>query len=237
MHDRRQRLVVVGNGMAAMRAVEELLSRAPTRYDITIIGAEPHPNYNRILLSSVLAGEKAVEEIVLNPLAWYEEHGIALLKGTNATAIDRAAKTVAIGGAGSIPYDRLLLATGSKPLVPPIPGLALPGVLTFRDLADVDAMIAASQRQRRAVVIGGGLLGLEAAWGLKRRGMSVAVVHLMPTLMERQLDAAAGELLRRDLEERGIAFFTNCETEGIVGSQRVEGVLLADGRRIAGDLV
>ena len=236
MPGRRQRLVVIGNGMAATRTVEELLSRGPRCYDITIIGGEPYPNYNRILLSSVLAGERAVDEIVLNPRAWYEEHGIRLLTGASATAIDRARKVVAIGGR-LIPYDTLIVATGSKPLVPPIPGLTLPGVLTFRDIADVDAMIAASQCQRRAVVIGGGLLGLEAAWGLKRRGMSVVVIHLMRTLMERQLDAAAGELLRRDLEARGVACVTNAETEEIIGTDKAEAVVLADGRQIPADLV
>jgi nitrite reductase (NADH) large subunit len=233
----RERLVVVGNGMAAMRTLEALLSRAPRRYDVTVIGAEPHPNYNRILLSAVLAGEKTVDEIVTHPRAWYAENGVRLLTGNSVAAIDRVAKTVSIEGAGTIPYDKLLLATGSKPLVLPIAGLALPGVRAFRDIADVEGMIAASRRYRRAVVIGGGLLGLEAAWGMARRGMSVAVVHLMATLMERQLDATAGELLRRDLEARGIAFFTNCQTEAIVGRERVEGVLFADGRQIAGDLV
>jgi nitrite reductase (NADH) large subunit len=230
-------LVVVGNGMAAMRTVEELLPRAPTRYDITVIGAEPQPNYNRIQLSSVLAGEKTAAEIILNPYGWYQEHGIALLAGTTAIGIDPAAKMVAVDAGDPVPYDMLLLATGSKPLAPPIPGLGLPGVMSFRDIADVDAMISASQHYRRAVVIGGGLLGLEAAWGLKRRGMSVAVVHLMPTLMERQLDTAAGELLRRDLEARGIAFFTEGQTEEILGTDKVEGVVLADGREIPADLV
>src|SRR5207302_5002591 len=138
---------------------------------------------------------------------------------------------------GTLPYDKLLLATGSKPLAPPIPGLGLPGVRAFRDIGDVEAMIAAAETHRRAVVIGGGLLGLEAAWGLKRRGMAVALVHLMPTLMERQLDIAAGELLRRDLEARGIAFFTNSQTEEIVGNGRAEAVVLADGRRIPADFV
>ncbi len=233
----RERLVVVGNGMAAMRAVEELLSRAPERYAITVIGAEPHPNYNRIMLSSVLAGDKAVHDIVINPLDWYDAHGIKLIAGSPATAIDPAAKTVSIAGADAIRYDTLLLGTGSKPLAPPIPGLQLPGVRAFRDITDVDAMIAASERHRRAVVIGGGLLGLEAAWGLKRRGMSVAVVHLMSTLMERQLDATAGELLQRDLDARGIAFFTEGQTEEIIGVDKAEGVLLADGRQIDADLV
>jgi nitrite reductase (NADH) large subunit len=233
----KERLVIVGNGMAGMRTVEELLARAPDRYDITIIGAEPHPNYNRILLSSVLAGEKTLDEIVLNPRPWYEERGITLLTGHPATAIDRARKTVATADGLVLPYDRLLLATGSKPLAPPIPGLGLSGVRAFRDIADVAAMIEAARTYRRAVVIGGGLLGLEAAWGLKRRGMAVAVVHLMPTLMERQLDAAAGELLRRDLDARGIAFFTDGQTEEILGSERAEGVRLADGREIPADLV
>jgi nitrite reductase [NAD(P)H] large subunit len=234
---RRARLVVVGNGMAGMRAVEELLSRAPDCFTITVIGAEPYPNYNRILLSAVLAGEKTLDEIVVNPSSWYDEHGIRLIAGNRATAIDRAARRVALADGSAVRYDKLLLATGSKPLAPPIPGLALPNVRAFRDIADVEAMIAAARSGRRAVVIGGGLLGLEAAWGLKRRGMSVALVHLMPTLMERQLDVAGGELLRRDLDARGIAFFINSQTEEILGSERAEAVLLADGRRIPADFV
>jgi nitrite reductase (NADH) large subunit len=233
----RERLVVVGNGMAAMRTVETLLAQAPKRYDITIVGAEPHPNYNRILLSAVLAGDKTVGEIAIHPRAWYAEHGVRALAGDPVTAIDRRAKTVSIAGNGAVPYDKLLLATGSKPLAPSIPGLDLSGVHTFRDLADAEAIIAASKRHRRAIVIGGGLLGLEAAWGLRRRGMAVAVVHLMPTLMERQLDAIAGEMLRRDLQARGIAFFTSSQTEAVVGCERVGGVRLADGRQMTGDLV
>jgi len=233
----RARLVVVGNGMAGMRAVEELIARAPDRFDITVIGAEPHPNYNRILLSAVLAGEKTLDEIEVNPLGWYAEHDVRLIVGTRATAADRAARTVALADGTSLPYDKLLLATGSRPLAPPIPGLGFPNVRAFRDIADAQAMIAAAQRGGRAVVIGGGLLGLEAAWGLKRRGMAVTLVHLMPTLMERQLDIAAGELLRRDLETRGIAFFTNSQTEEIVGNDRAEAVMLADGRRIPADFV
>ncbi len=233
----RQRLVMVGNGMAGMRTIEELLARAPGLYDITVFGAEPHPNYNRILLSSVLAGEKEVDDIVINPRAWYEENNIHLLTDEPVVTLDSQARTVTSASGRITPYDKLILATGSKPLVPPIPGLDLPGVCTFRDIADVEQMISASETHRRAVVIGGGLLGLEAAWGLKRRGMSVAVVHLMPTLMERQLDITAGELLQRDLDSRGIAFFTNGQTEEIYGSNRVEGVRLADGREIPADLV
>src|SRR3954452_8611236 len=167
---RRERLVVIGNGMAGMRAVEELLSRAPDRYAITVIGAEPHPNYNRILLSSVLAGDKSIADIVINPLGWYEERNIRLIAGDPAAAINPAAKLVTLASGETVGYDRLLLATGSKPLAPPIAGLGLPGVRAFRDIADVETMITASETQRRAVVIGGGLLGLEAACGLKRRG-------------------------------------------------------------------
>jgi nitrite reductase (NADH) large subunit len=234
---RRARLIVVGNGMAGMRAVEELLSRAPDRFHITVIGAETHPNYNRILLSSVLAGDKTLDDIVINSRSWYGEHGIVLISGNRATAIDRMARQVVLSDGTTIPYDKLLLATGSKPLAPPIPGLGLPNVRAFRDIADVEAMIEAARSDRRAVVIGGGLLGLEAAWGLKRRGMSVALVHLMPTLMERQLDVAAGELLHRDLEARGITFFTNSQTEEIIGTDRAEAVVLADGRTIPADFV
>jgi nitrite reductase (NADH) large subunit len=233
----KQRLVVVGNGMAGMRTVEELIARAPDRYDITVFGAEPHPNYNRILLSAVLAGEKQMDEIVIHRRSWYEEHAITLIAGDPVTAIDARARTVASASGRTMPYDKLLLATGSRPLAPPIPGLDLPGVCAFRDIADVETMIAAAATGRRAVVIGGGLLGLEAAWGLKRRGMSVAVVHLMPSLMERQLDTAAGQLLQRELDRRGIAFFTNGQTEEILGSARAEGVRLADGREVPADLV
>lgn len=232
----RERLIVVGNGMASMRTLDELLARAPHRFAITVIGAEPQPNYNRIMLSSVLAGEKTFDDIVINGSDWYAEHGVTLITGASVTAIDRSAKTVTVG-AEPIAYDKLLLGTGSKPLAPPIPGLHLPGVRAFRDIADVEAMIDASKGGRRAVVIGGGLLGLEAAWGLKRRGMSVAVVHLTSTLMERQLDATAGELLQRDLDARGIAFFTNGQTEEIFGDNHAEGIQLADGRKIEADLV
>jgi nitrite reductase (NADH) large subunit len=159
----RARLVVVGNGMAGMRVVEELLSRAADRFDIVVIGAEPRPYYNRIILSSVLAGEKTLDEIVINPLSWYDEHGVRLIAGNPAAAIDGADKRVMLSDGDSVRYDKLLLATGSKPLALPIPGLDLPGVRAFRDIADVAAMIEAAGRRRHAVVIGG-LLGLEAAW-------------------------------------------------------------------------
>ncbi len=238
VNDPREHLVVIGNGMAGMRTVEELLKLdGGHRYRITVFGAEPHVNYNRILLSSVLAGDKSLDEIVINSRDWYDANGIHLHAGDPVTAIDRQARTVTAASGLRMPYDRLLIATGSRPLAPPIPGLGLPGVCAFRDIADVEKMLAASRTHRRAVVIGGGLLGLEAAWGLKQRGMSVALVHLMPTLMERQLDAAAGQMLQRDLDRRGIAFFTDGQTEEILGTERAEGVALADGREIPADLV
>src|SRR5215467_8310186 len=234
----RKHLIVIGNGMAGMRTVEELLKlEQASRYRITVFGAEPHVNYNRIMLSSVLAGGKSIDEIVIHPRGWYLENDIRLFTGEAATAIDRAAKTVMAASGLKLSYDRLLIATGSRPLAPPIPGIGLPGVCAFRDIADVNKMLAAARTHKRAVVIGGGLLGLEAAWGLKQRGMSVALVHLMPTLMERQLDAAAGQLLQRDLDRRGIAFFTDGQTEEIMGTECAEGVRLADGRSIPADLV
>ena len=233
----KERLVVIGNGMAGMRAVDEILKRDPLRYRITVFGAEPHVNYDRIMLSSVLAGEKEMDQIVINSLEWYGENGIRLIAGDAVVSIDRAAKTVTSESGLVEPYDRLLLATGSRPIVPPIPGLELDGVCAFRDIADVDQMIQASTRHKRAIVIGGGLLGLEAANGLLKRGMAVAVVHLMDTLMERQLDPVAGKLLQRELDERGLNFFMNGQTEEIFGEGRVEGVRLADGREVPGDLV
>jgi nitrite reductase (NADH) large subunit len=236
--DPREHLVVIGNGMAGMRTVEELLKlENGRRFRITVFGAEPHVNYNRIMLSSVLAGDKAVDDIIINSREWYDENGITLVTGDAVTRIDRGDQTVISASGLTVRYDRLLIATGSKPMAPPIPGLGLPGVCAFRDIADVDKMLAAAKVHKRAVVIGGGLLGLEAAWGLKQRGMSVALVHLMPTLMERQLDAAAGQMLQRDLDRRGIAFFTDGQTEEITGTERAEGLQLADGRFVPADLV
>ncbi|RAU23332.1 nitrite reductase large subunit [Paramagnetospirillum kuznetsovii] len=233
----RQKLVVIGNGMAGMRTVEELLKLAPARFDITVFGAEPHPNYNRIMLSSVLAGEKQVDDIIINTLDWYRDNGITLHTGNPVMSMDPAAKTVTAASGLVVPYDRLLLATGSKPLMPPLPGLDLPGVVAFRDIADVEKMLDAADKKQRAVVIGGGLLGLEAAWGLRRRGMPTAVVHLMDTLMERQLDVEAGHLLQKDLTERGLHFFMGGQTEEVVGTSRAEGLKLTDGRTVPADLV
>ncbi|MGH8114706.1 MAG: nitrite reductase small subunit NirD, partial [Rhodanobacteraceae bacterium] len=233
----KARLVVVGNGMAAMRVVEEILRIAPELYDITVFGAEPHGNYNRILLSPVLAGEKQVEEIMLNAPEWYARHGIALHTGDPIVAIDRPRRTVRARSGYETTYDRMLLATGSNPFVIPVPGNTLPGVVTFRDLRDVDLMINAARSHKKAVVIGGGLLGLEAANGLLRQGMEVSVVHLMDTLMERQLDKHAGEMLKASLETRGVSFFMKAQTEAILGEQRVTGLRFKDGKEIPADLV
>ena len=231
------RLVLIGNGMAGVRALEEILARAPHMFSITVFGAEPHGNYNRIMLSPVLAGEKTFAEIVTHGPDWYPANGIELIGGEAVTEIDRRARTVT-GAWGTIRgYDILILATGSNPLIIPVPGHDLPGVITFRDIADVQAMWRSSREHRHAVVIGGGLLGLEAANGLARTGMDTTVLHLMPSLMERQLDPAASGLLKKDLEARGITVLTGANTKAISGHGRVEGVELADGISLPADLV
>ncbi|HSW51874.1 MAG TPA: FAD-dependent oxidoreductase, partial [Sulfuricaulis sp.] len=233
----KEKLVLVGNGMAGMRTLEELLKTAPDMYDITVFGAEPYGNYNRILLSPVLAGEKAFPDILLNDEPWYEANGIKLHKNCEVTGIDRRARKVTARDGTIAGYDRLLLATGSHPFILPVPGSNLPGVITFRDMNDVDTMISASKSLRHAVVIGGGLLGLEAANGLKQRGMHVTVVHLSKTLMDRQLDEVAGGMLHRSLEERGVEFLLGAETKEIIGKKRVQGVRFKDGRETTADLV
>ncbi|MBA4354011.1 MAG: nitrite reductase large subunit, partial [Novosphingobium sp.] len=234
----RQRLVVIGNGMAGCRAVEEILARDPARFDVTIFGAEPRVNYNRIMLSPVLAGEKAFEDIVINGDDWYTDNAITLVSGDPVVSIDRATQTVIAQSGRVEPYDRLLIATGSDPFIIPVPGKDLAGVVTFRDLDDVDKMLAAAEKGGSAVVIGGGLLGLEAAHGLSLRGMKVTVVHLMPTLMERQLDEAAGYLLKTELERRGQTIVTGGDTAEIVGRDgHVAAVKLKDGREFAADIV
>jgi nitrite reductase (NADH) large subunit len=220
-----------------MRAIEELLELAPDLYDITVFGAEPHGNYNRILLSPVLASEKTIADIMLNTREWYDERRIRLIAGDEVVKIDRARRRVIAASGVEAPYDRLILATGSNPVVLPLPGKELPGVVTYRDIADVDKMISAARDFKHAIVIGGGLLGLEAAYGLQKRGMKVTVVHLLPTLMERQLDPAAGDLLRRSLEERGLEFRMPAQTKEIVGDERVRAVRFGDGTELPADLV
>jgi len=223
--------------MAGMRTIDEILARDRERFEIEVIGAEPHPNYNRILLSAVLAREKEIDDIVLHTREWYERHHIKLALGEAVVKLDAGAKTVTTASGRTTSYDKLVLATGSRPVVPPVAGLDLPGVCAFRNIADLELMRAASRHGGNAIVVGGGLLGLEAAFGLMKRGMTVTVLHLMQSLMERQLDEAAGLLLQRDLEASGITVLTNAQTEAIVGDNCVKAVQLADGRELPADLV
>jgi nitrite reductase (NADH) large subunit len=230
-------LVVIGNGMAGMRTVEELLKLAPDLYDITVFGAEPHGNYNRILLSPMLAGEKNLDDIMLNTRAWYEHNQITLHAGDPVLSIDRTRRLVRSAGGREVRYDRLLLATGSKPFMLPVPGADLPGVIAFRQIQDVEAMWSAARQHRHAVVIGGGLLGLEAANGLLRQGMNVTVVHVSDSLMERQVDRPAAALLQKTLEARGLRFLLATQTAAIIGPDRVTAVRFKDGCEIPADLV
>ncbi len=232
-----EKLVVIGAGMASGRMLEQLFEAAPGRFDVTLFGAEPRGNYNRIMLSPVLAGEKTYEAIVTHDGVWYDSHGVTCRFGETVTRIDRAARVVHSAG-GTTPYDRLVIATGSAPFIIPVAGRDLPGVMAFRDYDDVQAMVAAAARpEARAVVIGGGLLGLEAAAALRLRGMDVVVLHLMGHLMERQLDPAAGYLLQRDLERRGIRIHCKAQTKAILGEGRAEAVLLEDGTIYPADIV
>ena len=235
----KERLVLVGNGMAGMRTLEELLAIAPDKFDITVFGAEPHGNYNRILLSPVLAGEMTIQDIILNDHAWYAQHGITLHLGKKVNRIDRVQRRVIADDGTAADYDRLLLATGSTPFILPIPGNDLPGVISYRDIADTDAMIDAARRYRHAVVIGGGLLGLEAANGLKLRGMDVTVIHLSDWLLERQLDETAGRMLQKSLEDRGLKFLLGKQTEMLIAGEsgRVAAVRLKDGLELPAELV
>jgi nitrite reductase (NADH) large subunit len=232
-----QKLVIIGNGMAPGRMLEELFERAPGLYDVTIFNAEPRVNYDRIMLSPVLSGEKSYDDIVIHTDDWYATHGVTLYKGAKVTEIDRAAKTVTSANGITASYDKLVIATGSLPFIIPVPGHQLPGVLAYRDLDDVENMLAIARGKGRAIVIGAGLLGLEAAYGLKRQGMEVTVIHLMPTIMERQLDPAAAYLLEKALNERGIDIITKANTKQILGTDKVEGIELEDGRVISGDMV
>ncbi len=240
---KKSKLVMVGNGMAGVRTIEELLKIAPDLYDVTVFGAEPHPNYNRILLSPVLAGEQTLDEIVLNSWDWYKENNITLHAGKKVVSVDRVKRIVKSDDGTEVEYDRLLMCTGSNPFILPIPGKNLEGVIAYRDIADTNAMIEASTKYKKAVVIGGGLLGLEAANGLMLRGMQVTVIHVMPTLMERQLDSVAGGLLQKSLEARGLKFVMGGQTQALIGDAdggkagRVMALQFKDGTEIPTDLV
>ncbi len=239
---RKQRLVMVGNGMAGMKTVEEILKHAPDVFEITVFGAEPHGNYNRILLSPVLAGEMTLTDIMLNDLDWYTANGITLHAGRKVVAIDRVRRVVRADDGTEAGYDRLLLATGSTPFIPPVPGRDLEGVIAYRDIADTETMIDAARTYRNATVIGGGLLGLEAANGLILRGMEVTVVHLGEWIMDRQLDRSAAEMLQASLEAKGMRFRLGAHTESLLPaagapSGRIAGVRLASGETLPADLV
>jgi nitrite reductase (NADH) large subunit len=233
----RRRLVVIGDGVAAMRTVDELIKIDSKAYDITIFGAEPRGGYNRVLLSPLLAGDKRLEDIVTHPPEWAIERGISLHCADPVVHIDRARRSVVSREGVEAPYDRLLIATGSRPTPLSVAGHELPGVIPFRDLSDVDAMLALAKTHRRSVVIGGGLLGLEAANGLKARGMEVTVAHIHAHLMERQLDAHAAGLLRAELERRGLKFKFGARTAQVLGDSRVTGVRFEDGSEEAADVV
>jgi len=234
----REKLVLIGNGMAGMRTIEELLAITEDKYDITVFGAEPYGNYNRILLSPVLAGEKTIDDIMLNTEQWYVDNNITLHKGKEVVDIDRRGRKVFAADGTTAEYDYLLLATGSNPFMLPLPGVDLHGVISFRDIKDVDTMLSASREHKHAVVIGGGLLGLEAANGLMQQGMHVTVVHIAGSLMERQLDKEAGTLLQKSLEQRGLKFKLSTQTESIIGDDgKVKAVRFKDGSEIAADLV
>ncbi|KAA6448982.1 NADPH-nitrite reductase [Bacillus atrophaeus] len=233
----KKQLVLVGNGMAGVRAIEEILSVSKDEFQIIIFGSEPHPNYNRILLSKVLQGDTDIKDITLNDWNWYEENNIQLYTNETVIKVDPENKTVITDSGRIQPYDELILATGSVPFILPIPGADKKGVTAFRDIKDTDIMLAASKEYKKAAVIGGGLLGLEAARGLLNLGMDVSVIHLAPFLMERQLDATAGRLLQNELEKQGMTFLLEKQTEEIYGDDRVEGVRFKDGTSIEADLV
>jgi nitrite reductase (NADH) large subunit len=238
LNTERLKLVLVGNGLAGMRCLEDLLDMAPDRYDITVIGEEPWGNYNRIMLSPVLSGEKTIDDIMLHPHAWYADKGIRLIAGDPAVRIDRPRKHVYTEKGEVVSYDRLILATGSKPFVPPIPGSDLKGVLSFRDIYDVNNMLDYCKTKKNAVVIGGGLLGLEAAYGLKQQGMNLTVLHLMDRIMDRQLDSKASQMLKKSIEAKGIQIITEANTECLMDEEgHVTQVQLKDGTVLDADLV
>ena len=234
----KMKLVLVGNGLAGMRCLEDLLDMAPDRYEVTVIGEEPWGNYNRIMLSPVLSGDKTIDDIMLHPHAWYSDKGIRFIAGDPAVRIDRPRKQVYTEKGEVVDYDRLILATGSKPFIPPIAGADLKGVISFRDIYDINTMLDYCKTKKNAVVIGGGLLGLEAAYGLKQRGMNVTVLHLMDRIMERQLDSKASQMLRHSIEQKGISIITEANTEALVGVDgHVTQIRLKDGTVLAADLV
>ncbi|MFC5699748.1 nitrite reductase large subunit NirB [Cohnella faecalis] len=233
----RRKLVMVGNGMAGVAFMEQLLKLNPNKFELTIIGAEPHPNYNRILLSSVLAGDAKLDEIVLNDWNWYTDNGIAFYAGHSVTHIDTFGRTVRTDRGVVVPYDELVLATGSLPFMLPLPGADKEGVIAFRNIEDCHTMIEAAREYKKAVVIGGGLLGLEAARGLLNLKMDVNVVHIFDCLMERQLDRTGSKMLQAELERQGMKFLLEKQSDAILGKKRVTGLSFKDGTRVDADLI
>lgn len=233
----KPKLVVVGNGMAGVRCVEEILQLAPDRYDITIIGSEPRPNYNRILLSKVLQGDASLRDIVTHDWPWYAERGIRLLAGSPVVRVDPAVRAVETASGLVVSYDKLLLATGSSAFMPPLPGVGKPGVIGFRSVDDCERMMELAASYRKAAVVGGGLLGLEAARGLLNLGMEVTVVHNATYLMNRQLDRMSADMLRAELERQGMRFLMGKRTERIFGRRRAEGLTFDDGAKLQADLI
>lgn len=233
----KQKLVLIGNGMAGVRCIEEILKLAPDAYEITIFGGEPHPNYNRIMLSKVLQGDTQIKDITINDWQWYKDNGITLYSGDPVTHIDIHKRKVISANGVAVEYDRLILATGSLPFMLPLPGADLPGVTAFRDIKDCNTMMEASRKYKKAIVIGGGLLGLEAARGLLNLGMEVDVVHLFHHLMDRQLDIESAQMLKKELEKQGMRFLLEKNSERILGRKRVEGLQFKDGTKVAADLI
>ncbi|PYZ94790.1 nitrite reductase large subunit [Salipaludibacillus keqinensis] len=233
----KRKLILIGNGMAGVRCLEEILKEDPEKFEITVFGRESHPNYNRLMLSSVLQGDTSIDDIVLNSYEWYERNNITLCTGETVTVIQTEKKTIQTDKGKSMAYDDLIIATGSNPFMLPLPGADKEGVIAFRDIKDCETMIQSSEKYKKAVVIGGGLLGLEAARGLLNLGMDVDVVHIMDHLMERQLDVTASTMLQAELENQGMNFLMNHHTEAIIGSGRVKKVTFRNGKPVKADLV
>jgi nitrite reductase (NADH) large subunit len=234
---RREKLLVIGNGMAGLKFLEELIPLAADRFDITVVGSEPEAAYNRVLLSSLLAGEIGTDDIAMKPRDWYAANGIALITGRHVTQLDPETRNAWLADSSRIPFDHCVLATGSQPIRLVLPGHDLDGVMTFRTLTDVATLTAHANAKTPTVVIGGGLLGIEAAYGLARAGVPVTLVHVMDKLMERQLDAEGASLLKAALEQRGITVKLSATTHRILGHSTVEALELADGEIIACGLV
>ncbi len=233
----RERILVIGNGMASVRFLETLTRLAPEKFAITVVGAEPEPAYNRVLLSALLAQDVTASDIEMKTREWYQAQGITLRTGVVVTALDTQSRSARLDTGETLAFDRCVFATGSDPIRLPMPGAALSGVMTFRDLRDIAVMDEAIRKARRVAVIGGGLLGIEAAYGIAKRGGKVTLVHVMDRLMERQLDKQSAAILKRQLERKGIAVRLNCSTTGVAGDTVVEGLCFADGSLLEADIV